>query len=326
MSLFTCLKKKVIKIIKYSLGIDVGGTNINAGLVSENGELSYIRSIKTHKEQGYASIIKKISDLIGFYQKQEYPIESVGLALPGSVDFDKGVCVYCPNLKWENIKISQEIKKNTALNVKLINDANAACLGDYYYGAGRNFSNIVYLTLGTGVGSAVIAQDNLLIGKDKAAPEAGHMIINPAGYLCGCGSHGCLETLVSATAINRRFKEKLIKNPSASTLGDMENISTKDIFEAYRRGDTMAIKLIEETKYYLAIGISNLVNIFNPEKVILAGGVMNSHDIILENLVDLVKGDTYPSLRDFSISSSSLGANAGVIGAASFCLKPIKSI
>lgn len=309
----------------YSLGIDVGGTNINAGLVNEIGELSYPKSVKTEKEQGYAEVIKKITNLISFYQEKEPYIKSVGLALPGSVDSDNGICIYCPNLKWENVEISQEIENDTGLKVNLVNDANAACLGDYHYGVGKKSSNIIYLTLGTGVGSAVIIKDKLLLGKDKAAPEAGHMIINPGGYPCSCGSLGCLETLVSATAIRRRYKEKLAKSTSVTQI-DLEKLTTKDIFLAYKSKDKLAKEIIEETKYYLAIGISNLVNIFNPEKVILAGGVMNSREIILDDLEILVKKDTYPSMRNFTISASSLANNAGVIGAASLCFKTIDSI
>ncbi|WP_159446352.1 ROK family protein [Desulfonispora thiosulfatigenes] len=313
----------MIKIREYSIGIDVGGTNIKAGLLDEDGKIQLAKSIKTQKEQGYISIIKKIIGLINSYQdNEELKIKGVGLALPGAVNDEKGLCLYCPNLKWDNINISSEIENSVGLKVKLINDANAACLGDYFYGVGKNSNNIIYLTLGTGLGSAVIIDNKLLQGKDKAAVEAGHMIIEPFGYPCSCGSRGCFETLVSATAIERRYSEKQDINRSFNK----GNLTSKMIFEAYRNNDILAIKTIDETKEYLAIGISNLINIFNGEKVILAGGVMHSKEIILEGLENRVKECTYPSMRNFTITVSKLGDNAGVMGAASLFFKTLKVI
>lgn len=314
---------EAIKIDAYAIGIDLGGTNIKAGLVNFLGEPKFIKEIPTEKEKGYEYIINNVKKLINYYlNKEGLKIKGVGLALPGSVDDSEGECIYCPNLDWRNINIKRDIEADLGIKVRLINDANAACLGDYFYGSAKGYKNIVYLTLGTGVGSAFIIDDKLLLGSKKVGAEAGHMIIEPRGYACSCGSRGCLETLVSASAIVRRTKEKM-KNTSTLLLEYQDSLSTEIIFDAYRKNDALAEKIIEETKEYLAIGISNLINIFNSEIVILAGGVTKSQDVLLKGLKEKVQKFAYPTVREFSLAVSSYEENAGVIGAGSLLFKSL---
>ncbi|MDK2824721.1 MAG: glucokinase [Clostridia bacterium] len=315
---------------KYILGIDVGGTNIKAGLVDYRGEIKDFQSMPTHKEKGPVCILNSIIELIRSYQNKVL-LTGIGIALPGSVNSQTGTCLYSPNLKWENIQISQRIKEATDLNVEIINDANAACLGEYFFGAGNKCGSLICLTIGTGIGSGFILDQKLFVGSSGFAPEAGHLVIKSDGPFCSCGGQGCLESFVSAPAIVRRTREKIERGTPTSLTSienvNLEELTIKQIFEAAQLEDHLAKEIIMETKEYLSIGLANLVNIFNPQQIILGGGVIDIGNAILDGLEEKVKQSIYPTLRDpLKIENAMLGNQAGVVGAASLLLRPIKFI
>jgi len=319
---------------KYILGIDVGATNIKAALVDFQGRPKHFQILLTEKERGPGHILKKLQELIVFYKEKLEKAEllqGIGLALPGSVNDTTGICAFGPNLRWKNVKVSQELKNRTGLPIKLINDANAACLGEYFFGSGRNCSNLICITIGTGIGSGFILDNKLLIGPSGAAGEAGHMVIVEDGPQCSCGRRGCLEALVSATAIVKRTREKI--NAGHPTLitemidGKHELLTTEIIAEAAAKKDELAINILQQTKEYLVTGLTNLVNLFNPEKIILGGGVIHAGDVLLKNLESEIKKSAFPTLREpLEVVPSLLGNKAGVIGAASLFFKKIKTI
>ena len=181
-----------------ALGVDVGGTRIKAGLVDNEGRILKSQVIPTQREKGAEYVLKQIENLSNELSKSTAEkILGVGLALPGEVDNQRGYCLYCPNLKWGKLEVSKYLTKATGLPVKLVNDANAACLGEYFYGGGKGVPTFLSITLGTGVGSGLILAQRLCTGRFGSGVEAGHMVIEPNGYPCACGRRGCWETLVS---------------------------------------------------------------------------------------------------------------------------------
>jgi len=319
---------------KYILGIDVGGTNIKSGLVDYQGRTDFFQSVSTKKEEGPEYVLSQIEGIIEFYKniiEKDTILAGVGVALPGSVDSSRGICLFSPNLHWENIEVSERLKNSTGLEVNLINDANAACLGEYFFGAGRGCGNLICITIGTGIGCAFILEHKLFVGASGLASEAGHMVIMVDGPPCSCGRKGCLESLISATAIVRRTREKM-KAGFPTRINQMiddklDLMSTKIIAEAFREGDPLAMEIMLETKKYLAVGLANLVNILNPEKIILGGGVIGAEDILLNGLITKVKEIVYPTFKQpLEILTSGLGNQAGVVGAASLLFKQIKPV
>ena len=238
-----------------AIGIDVGGTKIKAGLVDGEGKVLKLYTIPTLREKGAANVLKKIEDLIKELSKSATGnILGVGLALPGAVDEQRGSCLYCPNLKWGEVEVSEQLTKGTGLPVRLVNDANAACLGEYLYGGGQGVSTFLSITLGTGVGSGLILNGRLYTGRFGSGVEAGHMVIDSAGSLCSCGRRGCWETLVSAPAMIKRTKEKGKDFPqsqlSAILDNDWQKLAPEKIFQASREGDALAREVVKETIYY----------------------------------------------------------------------------
>ncbi|KJS80047.1 MAG: hypothetical protein JM58_19245 [Peptococcaceae bacterium BICA1-8] len=300
----------------YILGLDIGGTSIKAGIVNQWGGIKSFQTIPTNSHQGPDHVLAAINTLIQSYQGQKL-INGIGIALAGSIDNKAGVCIYSPNLNWRNIAIGKIIEESTGLEVRLINDANAACLGEYFFGAGRNQNNIICIIIGTGIGSAIILDNKLFTGNSGLAPEAGHMVLIKDGPQCSCGGKGCWETLVSASAIVKRVAEK-----SKSGTYTISPHTIQDIFKAWQAGDCQVVKIMTEVKEYLALGLANLVNIFDPECIVLGGGIIELDSGLTEGLEDMVKEFVFPSFKDtLLIRKAELGNKAGLVGGASLFLK-----
>lgn len=313
---------------RQAIGIDVGGTKIKAGLVNQEGQLLQTQIIPTEKEKGAEHVLKRVEQLIKELSCLTVEdIAGVGLALPGEIDIERGYSLYCPNLKWGELEISPRLAQNTGLAVKLVNDANAACLGEYYYGGGKGANTFLSITLGTGVGSGLILSGRLFTGRFGSGVEAGHMIIEPDGYPCACGGKGCWETLVSAPALLRRTKEKMKEITSSKLSLDDSALSPELIFQAFREGDLLAQAVVEETIYFLALGLANLINLFNPHKVSLGGGIAEAVEILSPSLFAQINQRVFPTLREKTeIYKATQGYYGGVIGAASLWLQNIKQI
>ncbi|MFZ5945203.1 MAG: ROK family protein [Bacillota bacterium] len=314
----------------YILGLDIGGTSIKAGLVNQNGDIKDVQIIPTNSAQGPKHVLGTVANLITYYQEHEF-IKGIGIALAGSINSKSGACIYSPNLNWTGIEIGRIIGEAAGTEVRIINDASAACLGEYHFGAGCGYKNIVCITIGTGIGSGVILDNKLFIGTSGLAPEAGHMIIVKDGPLCPCGSRGCWEALVSATAIVKKAVEQ--RNASTDTVldnysrGEPDSLTIKEIFKAWQENDYLVVEIINDVQEYLAIGLANLINILNPQCIILGGGVMDLHNEFTIGLEEKVSKYVFPSLKDsVIIKKAKLGNNAGLIGGASLFLKEIGTI
>jgi glucokinase len=232
-------------------------------------------------------------------------LKAIGIGAPGPILYEQGIVMGAPNLPgWKRVKLKQILQREFKVPVFVDNDANCAALAELKFGAGRGLKNIIFLTISTGVGGGIIIDGQLYRGTMGAAGEFGHMIVDSKGYRCGCGNVGCLEAQASGRAIKRRT--------------GMDAISVE---LAARQGDPKAIKAIQITAHYLAIGIANLVNIFNPEMVIVGGGLSNMRELLLAPIRQEFKkyAMTLPA-RSVKIVKAKLGTKAGVYGAAALCL------
>ncbi len=299
------------------IGIDLGGTNIAAGLVTNEGELVFKKSLPTNAHRPAEELIKDIYLLIDELRNStDEPVEAVGIGIPGLVNKDMSVVLACANLHWNHVRLMDGLK-NLNLPIAIDNDANVAAYAEYKIGSLKGVSNSIMVTLGTGVGSGIIIEDREVRGGHGIGTELGHMIIGDNFYDCNCGSNGCLETFASATAIIK-YAEHLIETTELpSKLRDLEVITAKDVIDLSKENDVIAIETFERFIKYLARGIVNILLILDPERIALGGGVSGAGDYLLNRLTKEI--DKQYFLSEFSsteIVISELGNDAGIIGAA----------
>ena len=277
----------------YRIGIDLGGINIAAGLVTEDGKLVMKKSVPTVQPGDTAeSITERMADLVLEIIRDkgltEEDVISVGIGCPGAVDSEKGIIVLTPNLPYKNFNVREIFAKKMKLPVYLDNDANCAVLGEVVSGAAKNYKTAIAVTLGTGVGGGIIIDGKIYNGFNCAAGELGHMITHRNGRQCNCGRKGCFEAYASATALIKDTKEAALKNPDSLLNrlcdGDLEKINGKTSFDGKRAGDKVATEVVENYIEELGEGIINYINIFQPEIILIGGGISNEGEYLLETL------------------------------------------
>ncbi|MFB0518430.1 MAG: ROK family protein [Acidobacteriota bacterium] len=302
------------------IGLDIGGTNLRGGVVDIQGELLHCEEERIERTSSEAlfhqlsRLVKKLS-----LREDRAPIKGVGFGFPGFIDHSTWVVEKSPNLSLiDGVNLTQSLKGKVAYPFYIDNDANVAALGEKICGAGKGCQSLVFLTIGTGLGSGVILNNRIWHGAKGYGGELGHITIEPEGRMCNCGNRGCLETLVSATAIVERTLRYSRAYPS-STLSsiDEKELTSERVYEEAVRGDSLARWVLKETGIYLGIAIANIINSLNIELVVLGGQVMNAGDYILlpakeEAERRAIKG----SFASAEIKLSTLGGNAGVVGAA----------
>jgi glucokinase len=305
-----------------AVGIDLGGTETKIGLVDGDGDILKKEIISTDVEDGFRKVISKVGMTVLEMLKKENisknEILGIGIGSPGSVDRNTGIVLFSPNFPdWQYTPLTEYLEEITNIDTFVENDANAFALGEWAFGKHRRCKNIIGLTLGTGVGGGVIINDQLLVGANGFASELGHVIVQPEGPLCGCGSHGCIESYASAPNIVRQAKEYFKKFPD-SYIFSLSKITAKDVFDAAKKGDRVASLVLEKVTTILAIAISNYIHIFNPEYVIIGGGVSKAGSILLNPIVEKTPRYLWPSFKDtFNIELSNLIEDAGIKGSAS---------
>jgi len=310
----------------YFVGVDVGGTNIKAGVVDSSGRRLSRASIKTRAAEGPGPIADRIaacvSDSIRRAKLRPERIAGVGLTSPGPLDSQAGVIITAPNLPgFENVPLRQMVGDRIGLPVVLVNDANAAAWGEFWCGAGRHVDSLVMFTLGTGIGGGIVTDGRLLIGAHDHAAEVGHQRVADGGRLCGCGQRGCLEAYASATGVVGCVVEALEAGRRSSLRrlwrNDPDALTARVVFEAADAGDALAKRIVHEAAEYLAIGVVNVMNILNPAMVVFAGGMIAAGDGFLDRIRDGVKRRAFPRPGARTrIVYSRLVESAGVIGAA----------
>jgi len=299
------------------IGIDLGGTNIAAGLVNKAGEMVFKKSIPTLADRPSEELIKDIYLLIDeLRDSTEETIEAVGIGIPGLVNKDMSVVLACANLHWSHVRLMDGLK-NLNLPIAIDNDANVAAYAEYKIGSLKGVSNGTMITLGTGVGSGIIIDNNEVRGGQGIGAEVGHMIIGDNFYDCNCGSNGCFETFASATAIIK-YAEHLVETTELpSKLRDLDKITAKDVIDFSKEEDVIASQTYERFIKYLARGIVNVMILLDPQRISLGGGVSGAGDYLLNRLKKEVEKQYF--LSEFSnteIVISELGNDAGIIGAA----------
>lgn len=309
--------------MKYYVGIDLGGTNIVAGVVNENYEIISKAKTPTNRPRSAEDICKDMARMaLEAIEKADLKvcdIEAIGVGAPGSVNSDTGVISYSNNLDFHNAPVADYIRNDIDLPVYVENDANAAAYGEFVAGSAKGTKDAVCITLGTGVGGGIIIGGKIYSGFNYAGAELGHTVIEVDGPQCSCGRRGCFEVYSSATGLIRMTKEAMDADPDSKMhemMGD--HVSGRLAFEAMRAGDSSAKAVVDKYIKYLAAGIANTINIFQPEVLCIGGGVCNEGDALLVPLKELISKEIYTRASDDNtkIVIASLGNDAGIIGAA----------
>ena len=267
------------------------------------------------------SIGAMCDEINNFLKDKEYKDEIVGIGLgvPGILNKEKGIVKSSPNMPlWINFNIKEFVEKRALLPVKIVNDASSAALGEARFGTGKDYPNIVMVTLGTGVGGGIIIDGKLFDGKDGTGAQIGHHVICYNGRKCSCGRRGCLEAYASATALNRSAKQRASRFPD-SMLNSVSLINSKEVFECAKKGDRLSMILVNEYVTYLSEGLLNFCNIFRPNIILLSGGIANEGDYLINRIVKYMKKHNYGYVNApvIPIKTGKLGYDAGKYGAAS---------
>lgn len=309
-------------------GIDIGGTKIAVALETHEGEKIAARRLPTQVELGPERILENLSQAIEeMLAESDTKLTAIGIGCPGPIDIERGLVLSPTNLiDWIEFPLIETIKKRFRVPTVLDNDANAAALGEYFYGAGRGFKDVFYVTISTGIGGAIVCEGRIHHGVGASAGEVGHTIVKHDGLFCLCGTQGCLETIASGLSIARRMKENLavLNGNSIENFGE---ITAETVVESVRNGDETARLVWEETIKYLAIGIGNAITLIAPEAVIIGGGVASAGELLLEPLRQQIgKNVTMLPIEKVEILKASLGSESGVCGALMLAHQAYKKI
>lgn len=310
----------------FYIGIDLGGTNIVAGVVDENYNIIAKAKVKTNLPRPSVEIVDDMA-LVAKRSVEEAglnmsDIEWVGVGSPGLVNKYKGTVEYSCNLGFDNLELAKMMKDRLDLDCYIENDANAAAYGEMLAGAGKGTSSFVAITLGTGVGGGVIMDGKMLNGLNCAGGELGHIVINIDGEPCGCGRKGCWEAYASATACIRQTKRAMEEHKDSKMWelvdGDINEVSGRTAWDAMRMGDEYGAQVVNRYIYYIACGVVNIINIIRPEVLCIGGGISNEKDYLLEPLRKYVEDETYGTDKNnfTKVVVAELGGDAGLIGAA----------
>lgn len=320
--------------MKYVIGVDLGGTYIKNAVLDRDGNILLKSKIETGEDASpeiiVEHIVEDIDNCIAKLQIKKEDIMGVGVGSPGVMDSREGIVYFSPNLPlWRNVPLKSMIRAKTGLPTVINNDANAAAFGEHWKGAGQGAANMLLYTLGTGIGGGVIINHKLYAGTEGYGGELGHITVDPNGYPCGCGNHGCLEALASVTSLLRRARQGIENGVDTSLTADLENnnLSGLTITNAARNGDTFAIELLAETGRALGIAAASMINVFNPEIILYGGGLSGAGDLILLPLInEAKKRSLHKPFQGVQIKLASLGNDAGFMGAAALLMESIGAL
>ena len=307
---------------KYVVGLDLGGTKIYTALVDLNGTIIKEKVVETLAFEGEEAVINRLMDTIDYVIEgtDKELIKAIGIGAPGALDLKEGIVIESPNLPFENFELVGKIRARYDLPTYLDNDANVATLGEYKFGAGKGTENMIYMTVSTGIGGGAILNGKIFRGSTGNALEIGHTTISQERTRCGCGNIGCAESLASGTAIGKRAKEAVNSNAETS-LKNYDDVTSKEVFIEAANGDRVAKEILNTSLTYLGITVANIITTFDPEKVVIGGGVINGGDIVLETIKEEVAKRCMKVFVDScSIEKAKLGGQAGVLGAAALAI------
>ncbi len=309
---------------KYRIGVDIGGTNIKIALVDFDGKIIYSNTTPTRADMGFeagvANIKQAIKDLMQETNQNEKSIEAIGFGLPGQIDYKAGMVKNLPNIPgWINVPLAKLIEDEFSIPTRLDNDVRCAALGELNFGAGKGCENLICITVGTGIGSGIVLNGKLVRGASNAAGEIGHIKLTlENGPLCGCGDHGCFEAYASGPSIVAMAKEFIAGGKSAKykEMATDGIITPYIVAQAALLGDAVSLQIFKRMGEIIGIGLASVVNLLNPEKIIIGGGVADAGDILLEPIRKTI-ADRAMSIQGNAVKivPAQLANAAGVIGA-----------
>ena len=315
------------------MGVDIGGTKIAAGIVDRQGKIGARHRTPMVVNRGPAEALEAVLSAIrtllanAHVAESEDSIAGIGICAPGPLDPRKGIVINPPNLPcWRNFPLAMEIEKAYRVPVKIENDANAAALAEAYWGAGRGYRSIFYVSLGTGIGTGIVFDGQIYNGRSGAAAEGGHMSIDYRGPLCGCGKPGCIEILAAGPAIARRARAKLTENNPRSIMldyadGIVSEVTSEIVGTAYAAGDPLAKQVLIETADLLALWLSNIVDLLEPEVMIVGGGVAGMLAPFFDDIqTGIAKYCVNSRSREIPMLKAHYGEDAGIAGGAALCV------
>lgn len=303
---------------KYGFGVDIGGTTIKMSLFEMTGHMVDKWEIPTNTADNGSSILDDVAAVIEGRLVQDGiskdNVEGIGIGVPGPVVQD-AVVMGCVNLGWDRIDVAKELGEKTGLKVKVGNDANMAALGEMWQGGGKGYKNVVMITLGTGVGGGIIIDGQIINGTNGAGGEIGHVFVDEdEAEACGCGKHGCLEQYASATGIVRLAKRAMAAGSKESSMRGIESLTAKDVLDAAKAGDDMALEVVGKMGKILGTALANAACIIDPEVFVIGGGVSKAGNIITESIRKYYIERAFHSCRNADFALAELGNDAGVYG------------
>ena len=307
-------------MISCALGVDIGGTKISVSLGNSRGKILAKKVLPTltgaQSRQAIREIAASLAALKSRFQKSQR-IRGIGVGIPGPMDPQKGIVQRSPHLKgWQGFPLKSFLESRLKLPVFIVNDADAASLGEKVFGQGRRAKNFVYLTVSTGIGSGIVLNGKLLLGASFGAGEIGHTVIVPQGEKCSCGRRGCLEAYASGTAIAQFVRRKIRRDPKSTSSSAEKSITAEIVSLAAEKRDPLALEAFRRAGYYLGIGLANLINLLNPEMIILGGSVMKSSRFFWKEMNQSIHRHAWPTLyRACRIVKTRLGDRVGDLGA-----------
>ena len=315
--------------MKFCFGIDIGGTTVKVGLVSENGEIVTRWEVPTRKGSDPAGLLEDVKvSLENCMKEQKIAKENIlgiGMAAPGPVTAD-GVLHGCVNIGWGDVDLKKQAEKIIGISpVSIGNDARVAALGEAAYGAGKGAKSMLMVTLGTGVGGGVVLNGDILTGESGVAGEVGHMTIDPyETETCGCGKKGCLEQYASATGMVRAAERFLKETETESVLRQLEKVTAKDLWDAAKAGDRLANEITDFVCDRLGSALANAIYLVDTETIVIGGGVCAAGQFLLDKIEKAYNGKVFAHSRNKKFALAKLGNDAGIMGAAALILSKVE--
>lgn len=309
-----------------ALAFDLGGTELRAAMVTRAGDMLSFLAVPTRATEGPDAVVQQMEALAAEIFGQTPGIEPIGIGIgaPGPLDPLSGTVIAPPTLTgWHDVPLREIVSAHFQLPVKLENDANAAALGEWRYGAGRDAQSMVFVTVSTGIGGGVIADGRILHGRRGLAAEIGHMTITDQGERCFCGAIGCFEAVASGTALGRRATAgtKAFDGSMLRGLSGDADVTGRHVVDAARRGDAQALELLAVEARWLGIGLTNLLHLYSPDIIVMGGGISHGYDLLHGQIQATVHERAMSAYRAVPIVAAQLGRHAGLIGAASLILR-----
>lgn len=307
---------------KYVVGVDLGGTKIHTALVDLEGNIIKESIDKTEVEKGENVVLEKILNTIDNVLEgiDINEVKAIGVGSPGPLDVKNGLIIAASNLPFINFNIVKPIKDRYKIDTFLDNDANVATLSEFKFGAGKGSNNMVFITVSTGIGAGAIINGSLFRGSTANALEVGHTTVMREGPRCGCGNTGCNEALASGTAIMKKARAA-VASKAITSLKNYENPTAKEVFIEAAKGDMVAKDILDESLSYLGITVASVANIFDPDKIVIGGGVSEAGPIIFEKIDEEMRRRVLPTIyNNCKVEKAVLGTKAGVLGAAALAI------